>query len=223
MTIYGLEHVASRGGQTMSSENKNIMGKNDFLHLLVAQLEAQDPLNPMDSTGFTAQLAQFSSLELLQNIDTTLGGLSGSQAVLTNSQAVGFIGKSITAVGNQIQAHEDGGAALQFDLDEDAAGIYAKIYDGQGNYINQIEVGATAAGRHSINWDGLDYLGGRAPKGNYTYEVSAIDELGNSVGVTTFASGTVTGVQYKDGQAFLQCDGREIALGNVVQVSAQQP
>lgn len=220
MATYGLDQVSSKGGQIESStpSNNQVMGKDDFLRLLVAQLGAQDPLNPMDSTGFTAQLAQFSSLEQLQNINSTLGTIGSSQSVQTNSQAVGFIGKSITAVGDTVQVLNGESHSLQFSLDKDAAGLYIKLYDSQGNFIRQIESGPTGAGQQRLLWDGRDYLGGQAPDGSYSYEVAAIDELGNSVPVTQFASGVVDGVNFKNGQAFLKCGNQEIPMGNVVQV-----
>lgn len=222
MAIYGLENVASRGAQTTATSNENIMGKNDFLHLLVAQLEAQDPLNPMDSTGFTAQLAQFSSLEQLQNVNIALSEIGNSQSVLTSSQAVGFIGKTITALGDSFEMESGMNQEIHFTLSEPAAGLYVQVYDQAGNFMRQIEVGQMAAGEQSVTWNGVDYLGGQAPDGTYTYEVAAIDAAGNSVSATTFASGTVTGVSYKDGVAYLQCGNREIPMGNVVNVGLPQ-
>ena len=222
MAIYGLENVASKGGQTSATSNNNIMGKDDFLQLLVAQLKAQDPLNPMDSTAFTAQLAQFSSLEQLQNINLSLGTIGTSQAVMTSSQAVGFIGKTITALGDTVEVQSGQSQGIQFSLGEPAAGLYVRLYDQMGSFIRQIEVGQTASGQQQVSWDGLDYLGGRVPDGTYSYEVEAIDEQGNSVSTTTFASGTVTGVSYKDGVAYLQCGTREIPMGNVVNVSVPE-
>lgn len=218
MAIYGLENVGSRGGQTTVTSNDNIMGKDDFLNLLVAQLEAQDPLNPMDSTGFTAQLAQFSSLEQLQNINIALSDIGTSQSVLTSSQAVGFIGKTITAIGDSVEMASGMSQRFQFTLNEPAAELYVQVYDQAGNFIRQIEAGQLSAGEHEVAWNGLDYLGGQAPDGTYTYEVSAVDEAGNTVTATTFASGTVTGVNYKDGVAYLQCGDREIPMGDVVHV-----
>lgn len=218
MAIYGLENVGSRGGQTTVTSNDNIMGKDDFLNLLVAQLEAQDPLNPMDSTGFTAQLAQFSSLEQLQNINIALSDIGTSQSVLTSSQAVGFIGKTITAIGDSVEMASGMSQRFQFTLNEPAAELYVQVYDQAGNFIRQIEAGQLSAGEHEVAWNGLDYLGGQVPDGTYTYEVSAVDEAGNTVTATTFASGTVTGVNYKDGVAYLQCGDREIPMGDVVHV-----
>ncbi|MFZ1984861.1 MAG: flagellar hook capping FlgD N-terminal domain-containing protein [Desulfatitalea sp.] len=218
MAIYGLDQVASKGAQTAAAAKKDIMGKDDFLRLLVSQLQSQDPLNPMDSTAFTAQLAQFSSLEQLQNINTTLGTIGTSQSVLTNGQAVSFIGKTITAIGDTIDVQNGQSQSLQFSLDTAAEGSYLRVYDRQGNFIRQIETGALPAGQNSVSWDGRDYLGGQAPSGTYTFDVEAVNELGNSVPVTQFVSGTVTGVHFLNGVAYLQCGSREIAMGNVVNV-----
>jgi flagellar basal-body rod modification protein FlgD len=218
MSIEGLAQVPSRGGVANSSSDKKIVDKDDFLHLLVAQLKSQDPLNPMDSTGFTAQLAQFSSLEQLQNINTTLSAIGTSQSVLTNSQAVGYIGKTITAYGNSTEIRNGQVQPIHLSLSRDAYGSYVKIYDTYGNFIRQIETGPLPAGQHRIAWDGRDYLGGASPEGVYRFEVAAIDELGNSVPVTPYASGVVTGVHFRDGQAYLQCGNQVLAMGNVVRV-----
>jgi flagellar basal-body rod modification protein FlgD len=218
MSIYGLDQVASKGAQATKTASKDVMGKDDFLRLLVTQLQSQDPLNPMDSTAFTAQLAQFSSLEQLQNINTTLGTIGTSQSVQTNSQAVSFIGKTVTAIGDTIDVRSGQSQSLQFSLDKNASGSYLRIYDKQGNFVRQIETGALPAGQSSTSWDGRDYLGGQAPDGTYTFEVEALDELGNSVPVTQFMTGLVTGVHFQNGVAYLQCGNREIAMGNVVNV-----
>ena len=217
MSIVGLNQVSSQGGTTAAAKSQ-AMGKDDFLRLLVTQLQAQDPLNPMDSTGFTAQLAQFSSLEQLQNINSNLGSIGSSQAVLTNSQAVGFIGKNITALGDRIYVNNGQSGPLQVNLDTDAASVYFKVYDLNGNFIRDIEAGNMAAGQQSVTWDGRDYLGGQVPDGAYRYEVMAVDADGNAIETTTFTSGTVTGVNFKDGLAYLLTDNQEIPLGNVVQV-----
>lgn len=223
MTIAGINQVASRGGQVAAGEKQQVMGKDDFLHLLVAQLKAQDPLNPMDGTEFTAQLAQFSSLEQLQNINGSLGDLNTSQAVLTNSQAVQYIGKTITAVGDSFEVRNGNAQPLHFSLNQDAHGLYARIYDAHGNFVRQLEGGYTNAGDGNIAWDGYDYLGGRAPDGDYYFEIAAMDGNGNSINATTFATGLVNGVQFENGQAYLQCGGRKIPMGNVVRVVGEDP
>jgi flagellar basal-body rod modification protein FlgD len=217
MNIVGLDQVGSNAAQT-SEAKSSAMGKDDFLHLLVTQLQNQDPLNPSDSTEFTAQLATFSSLEELQNINSTLATVSTSQSVLTNSQAVDYIGKQIQAVGDQLFLNNGESGPVEFDLVGDAAGVYAKIYNQYGDFVQDIEAGPMAAGHQSIRWDGNDFQGRPSPDGSYRYEIFSLDENGNTVGATTFTTGRVSGVYYKNGLAYLVTADQEIPMGNVVQV-----
>jgi flagellar basal-body rod modification protein FlgD len=217
MTVVGLDQVGSQAAQTSESK-KSVMGKDDFLQLLVTQLQNQDPLNPADATEFTAQLATFSSLEQLQNINTTLGDVSTSQTVLTNSQAVDYIGKQIQAIGDQVYMNDGQADPIEFDVANDAAGVYIKIYNQYGEYVQDLEMGPMSAGQHSVQWDGLDHEGRTAGDGTYQYEVAAIDADGNTVSVTSFTQGTVSGVYYKNGIAYLVTADQEVPLGSVVQV-----
>ncbi len=89
---------------TTTASTKNVIGKDEFLKMLIAQLKHQDPMNPMDGTAFTAQLAQFSSLEQLQNINTQLTSFTRQQQSLGNTQAVNLIGREVLAKGDTIQA-----------------------------------------------------------------------------------------------------------------------
>lgn len=217
MDIVGLNQVPSRGGQVNSSK-QDVMGKEDFLHMLVAQLKAQDPLNPMDATGFTAQLAQFSSLEQLQNVNNSIERLATSQSIMQNSQAINFIGKTISALGNTIAVEDGTSTPIEVDLGTNAAGAYINVYDTYGQFVRNLEVGALPAGHQSIDWDGLDHLGNQAPDGNYTFEVNALDVQGNTIPTITYTTGSVTGVNFKDGTAYLLTENQEIPMGNVVEV-----
>ena len=217
MNIVGLNQVGSNAAETKEAK-ASAMGKDDFLHLLVTQLQNQDPLNPADSTEFTAQLATFTSLEELQNINSTLEGVSSSQSILTNSQAVDYIGKQIQAVGDQLNLRNGQGDTIEFELSGDAAGVYVRIYNQYGDFVRDLEAGPTAAGHQSITWDGQDMYGQLAPDGPYHYEISSVDAAGNAVPATTFTTGRVSGVYYKNGLAYLVTADQEIPMGNVVQV-----
>jgi flagellar basal-body rod modification protein FlgD len=217
MSVVGLDQVGSTATET-TEPKASTMGKDDFLQLLVTQLQNQDPLSPMDSTGFTAQLAQFSSLEELQNINETLGGVGSSQTILTNSQAVDYIGKQIQAVGDKLHLNEGEPTPIEFDLSQDSAGVYVKVYNQYGEFVQDIDAGPMSAGQQSLEWNGMDYQDQQAPAGTYSYEVMAMDAEGNTSSVTSFTTGTVSGVYYKNGLAYLLTADQEIPLGNVVQV-----
>ncbi|NNF99216.1 MAG: hypothetical protein HKM93_07545 [Desulfobacteraceae bacterium] len=217
MPVNGINSIMSAGDQPKEVA-KNVMGKDEFLNLLVAQLKHQDPLNPMDSTGFTAQLAQFSSLEQLQNVNDNLNTMGSSQSLMANSQAVNYIGKTITARGDGLNV--DGGYAddIRFDLQSDAAAVFVNVYDATGNFVRNIEAGAMVMGEQSIPWDGLDQAGNQAMDGSYFYEVNAIDIAENEVGVDTFTTGTITGVNFRNGSAYLLAGSMEIPLDQVISV-----
>jgi flagellar basal-body rod modification protein FlgD len=217
MDIVGLNQVASRGGQVESSKNETL-DKDDFLQMLVAQLQAQDPLNPMDATGFTAQLAQFSSLEQLQNVNSTLEGMVTSQSIMQNSQAIDFIGKTVSALGNTIAVEEGVSTPIQVDLATNAASAFINIYDAYGGFVRNLELGGLPAGHQNIDWDGLDHLGNQVPDGNYTFEISALNAEDSNIQTTSYTTGHVSGVNFKNGTAYLLTKNQEIPMGDVVEV-----
>ena len=221
MSISGLETVQVSGTE-FSSTKSNVLGKDDFLQLLVAQLKAQDPLNPMESTAFTAQLAQFSSLEQLYNVNENLGNLQAAQASLTNAESVGFIGKTVTATGNAIQVADGDSSDIHLELSADAKEVFVNIYDGNGNFVRGLEKeaqeSALKAGPQSLEWDGKDRSGNIVADGVYTFDVYAKDFQGQAVNATTLTAGIVTGVTFKNGAAYLQAGKLEIPLTKVIEV-----
>lgn len=220
MSLIGIDNVQSAAQTSTQASSNDTLGKDEFLTMLVAQLQYQDPMNPMDSTGFTAQLAQFSSLEQLENINSTLETQSTHYASNENAQAVQFIGKQVTAVGNTLDLDESGQATVNFDLQGDAAATYIKIYDAAGAYVGDLEVGPLAAGEQQVTWDGTDQNGQPLPEGQYQFDVLAVDEQEVPVSATTFSTGVVTGVSYQNGEAYLQTDSFLLPLSSVVRVDA---
>jgi flagellar basal-body rod modification protein FlgD len=197
----------------------SVLGKDDFLNLLVAQLKHQDPLKPMESTEFTAQLAQFSSLEQLYNVNDNLGNLENSQAAMHNNQAVSMIGKTAWARGNIVQKTDAASPDLYFGLDRDASETMVYIYDARGNFIKTIAAGAREAGSHSISWNGTNDEGSPVPDGPYQFEVLAGDAQGNTVSSETFVVGLVSGVTFDQGTAHLQVNDLSIPMQAVVRVA----
>ncbi len=203
----------------LSTSQSTALGKDDFLNLLITQLQNQDPLNPTDSVEFTAQLAQFSSLEQLGNVNENLVELKNFQASINNSQAVSLIGKTITANGNFIQLADDGPVDCNFSLDDDAALVVANIYDSTGEFVKAFEGSNLTAGPNTLYWDGTDKNGNRVADGNYTFEISAVDANGQDIDATTLFTGTVDKVNFENNASFLSAGNQKIALGDVIQVA----
>jgi flagellar basal-body rod modification protein FlgD len=207
------------GGSELSANKSNIMDKDDFLSLLITQLQNQDPLKPTDSTEFTAQLAQFSSLEQLSNVNNNLMELQNFQASINNAQAVSLIGKDITAKGNFLQLTDDLPVGCPISLANDAAVAVVNIYDGAGEFVTAIEGQNLSAGQHTLFWDGTDNHGNRAVNGNYTFEAMAADARGENIQTTTYFNGMVNKVTFENNLSYVITDNQKIALGDVVQVS----
>ncbi len=219
MTIAGISQTASDASSTTkSAADNNTLGKDAFLTLMVAQLQNQDPLNPADGTEFTAQLAQFSSLEQLQNIGSTLEDFEVYQSVSNNIQAAGFIGKTITATGDTFGVNEGVADTIRYDLEGDADSVYIQIYDSAGNFITDIDAGFQAAGEQQVTWDGEDEYGTAVDDGVYTFSVMATGADGETVGSTSYTTGIVSGIDYESGETSLLVNGREVSISSVIRI-----
>jgi flagellar basal-body rod modification protein FlgD len=213
---------STQSAETQASASVEILGKNDFLNLLVAQLQHQDPLSPTESTEFTAQLAQFSSLEQLNNINDNLKNMELFQTSMTNSQAVSYIGKEITAKGNTVQLESGRPAECQFELEANAALATISVYNVNGGFVKSFETGPLNSGRQSAAWDGTDRNGNPVSAGLYRFEVQAVDADNQDLSVTPLMRSVVTGVSFKDQTASLITDLQTIAIDDVIAVSEGQ-
>ena len=166
----------------------------------------------MDGTAFTAQLAQFSSLEQLQNINTQLSAFTKQQQSLGNTQAVNLIGKDVLARGSSLSA--DGSpVTLSYSLGADTASGQVQIYDSNGMLVDTLSFKNQKQGLNSITWNCPS-----SAKGTYSFAVSALDNSGKAVSADTLVQGTVTGVNYRDSATYLNVGGREIGFSDVISV-----
>jgi flagellar basal-body rod modification protein FlgD len=194
------------------------MGKDDFLTLLITQLQNQDPLNPADSTEYTAQLAQFSSLEQLSNVNKNLEYMHLYQASINNAQAVSFIGKEIISLGNDVRVTDGQAESCRFELSGDAGGVVVNIYNPAGNLVKAIEQGAMDNGRQTVAWDGTDQNGNMVPDGDYTFEVMAVDPNDQKVEAVTYSAGLVEGVTFIEGRTYFLVGNQKISISDIVEV-----
>lgn len=202
----------SSQGSSTTSKTKSL-GKDDFLKMLVAQLKNQDPLKPMDGTEFAAQLAQFSSLEQLTNMNTQLQNLGLYQTTASNTQAVNLLGKEVS-VGKLNNFQVEGATAdFSYNLPMGATQVTIRILDASGREVDRIEAGKQTAGLQNVTWNR-----GNNGNGLYSYKVDAVDANGKTVTAETMMTGKVTAVQYKDNAIYLTVNNQEIAFNDVVSV-----
>jgi len=202
--------------------SQNTLGKDDFLQLLVTQLANQDPLEPMDNEQYITQMATFSQLELLQNMNSNLEkslnwSLLLSQTI-NNTMATSLLGREVQVSTDSVVIDDSGTSKIRYDLAKSADDVTIKINDSDGNLVRALRENGANEGRHEITWDGLDANGNQMPKGTYTIEVEATDSEGNIVDAAAYFTGTVDNVRYIDGQAYLSVDDVLIPLSQIMQV-----
>lgn len=201
------------------AKDRTQMGKDDFLKLLTTQLKSQDPMNPMEGQEFAAQLAQFSSLEQLLNINESIGGQSSALEQLADrinrSSASGLLGKAVQAQGDTIQWKGDGEVALGFDLEDPATDVNLTIRDAAGRPVLEQNLGGLDADFHEFGWDGTDSNGNPLPSGSYSFSIDATDRDGEAVETTSYQNGTVDRVTFSDGQPMLWVNGDQVPLSDV--------
>ncbi len=210
------------GSAQATVQERSQMGKEEFLRLLVTQLSHQDPLNPMDGQEFAAQLAQFSSVEQLLNIQQTLvdnGELNGMLAQGINSGvASGLIGRDIDASTPVLYWDGGGASSASVDLNGAAASVKVVLRDTGGNIVRTLDLGALGEGRHEIDWNGRDQNGAAVPKGTYHMEVIAEDAAGDSVNASTTVSGRVDRVTFGQDGIKLWIGELSLAMSHVTSV-----
>jgi flagellar basal-body rod modification protein FlgD len=208
---------------TASTSTQGALGKDDFLKLLVSQLQNQDPLNPMDGTQFASQLAQFTSVEQLANINSTLQtSISASQLLnqsISNALSTTVIGKEVRATGSTFNYSGTGTMKTGYTLPSAAVTAQVQILDSKGNVVRTIQNTGVAAGDTDVTWDGLTDSGVQAAAGTYTTKVTATDASGASITASPFFYGIVSGVRFKSTGTVFVVDGQEINLSDILEVS----
>lgn len=205
--------------RTLARSTAGAMGKDDFLKLLVAQLKNQDPLSPARPEEFASQLAQFSSLEQLQQVNASLEAQSTATAmqslVNANTAAIGVIGRTVIAAGDGVALDGSTPAEVRFDLGGAAARTRLEVLDEDGDVVRTQELGAIPGGRAkaTIVPDGL-------PPGSYRYRIVATDESGESVAAQTYTTAHVDAVRYGSKGPSLLAGPFTIPLADVVEIVA---
>lgn len=192
--------------------------QDSFLTMLMAQLQNQDPLNPMENTEFTAQLAQINTVEQLQGVNQNLGYLQLYMASMNNSQAIGFIGKEVLASGDSVYFDGYNQQDINYRLQGNASQVAVTVYDTSGRLVRTLHAGAQASGPQQITWDGRDGNGNLMAEGTYSFKIMATDVSGGTVGSTRMLTGVVDGVTFQDGITYVTVNGQKIPIGDIVEI-----
>jgi flagellar basal-body rod modification protein FlgD len=194
MTTVGSSTSTSGTSTSQSATSKATLGTNfnTFLNMLTTQLKHQDPLSPMDSTQFTNQLVQFSSVEQQINANSNLEKLISLQTQTQTAQSVSYLGQDVEVAGSTLP-YQGNTTSFSYTLPSDVNKCEVQIKDSSGAVVYKA-TGDTTTGRHDMSWDGTNTSGKTVDQGLYTINVVASKADGTAVTATTTVTGQVTKV-----------------------------
>lgn len=206
-TVANLDPTLTNIPAAAKKTNNSQVDKNEFMTLLVTQLKNQDPLNPMDSQQFAVQLAQFSQLEQLTQINQKLGGDQNSASSLAT-----YLNHEITFNSDGTQVSSGDGGSLKLNLAQAASVVKVALTDSTGAVKQVLDLGALSAGKHTVPLRDLT-----VPNGQYGLVVSALsvggEQFDPSFAVSGVVSGFVPGADPK-----LLVGSKEVSPSDVVEV-----
>ena len=179
LTNLGINRTTSTAAQTATGTSSGL-GTSDFLKLLTAQLQNQDPFSPTDNSQMVAQLAQITSTSGIADMGTTLKAIQAKLGATSTADALAYVGKNILTEGATAYGRTTGGLAGAVELDGDASDVSVSISDANGQVLNTLQLGAQKQGTVSYDWDGKTAAGADAGTGPFTVKVSAAN-AGKSV------------------------------------------
>jgi flagellar basal-body rod modification protein FlgD len=192
------------------------LDKDAFMKLMLAQMKNQDPTNPLKSHEMAAQLAQFSGLEQMQNINTTLTELLKAQKPTESFQALNFIGKAVSGDSARVSRMKgDKSHDFNFTLPDDAKDIDIKVRNTEGEIIRNVTLHDMKKGENKFQWNGQNDAGASVPVGDYQFMIEAKGSNGKKLFVQTDFSGIISGVSYTNEGPVLMVGNQSVKLKDV--------
>lgn len=193
--------IPAAAGGTSAASDANA-SQDRFLKLLVAQLNNQDPMNPMDNAQMTSQMAQINTVTGIQQVNETLKSMAAQFTTLQVLQGASMVGHQVLVEGNTL-SRSGGVAAGAIELAGKADAVKVEILSPGGQLLDTMELGALDAGRHGFEWDASSYQG----TGDPSYRVSAT-LAGKAVQATSLARDQVVSVGSDQGAMTVQLQNR---------------
>lgn len=210
--------TASTTTSTSAATSKADELKNQFLSILLTQLQNQNPLDPMDTKEFTGQLAQFSSLE--QQIDTNskLDSLLSNLQTNATTSAFTYIGKNATIMSN-MTAYQGGEADWDYSLPKDAKSVKISVLDQNGTVLFQTTQGKMNAGAYGFKMSASDFTTQPAEGAILTLKIDAADADGKAIASTVQTTVTIDGIETTDDGVDMRAGNLLFGMADIVKVS----
>ncbi|MDM7914788.1 MAG: flagellar hook assembly protein FlgD [Candidatus Eisenbacteria bacterium] len=189
---------------------RTALGKDQFLKLLVTQLQNQDPLSPLQPHEFASQLATFTSVEQLTEVNDALmsqGETLHLNALLSKTAfSAALLGREVTAEGDRVAIPEEGAGRIRIEVADAGGAATLRLFDEDGREVASRELGSLPGGRQDVDLpEGL-------PPGSYHYKIEVKDSEGEAVSVITYTRGIVGGVSFEGGEILLRLADADIEV-----------
>ncbi|WP_337245250.1 flagellar hook capping FlgD N-terminal domain-containing protein [Luteimonas sp. gir] len=207
------------GGGKAADKKDASLGQADFLRLMTEQLKHQDPLKPMENSAFLGQLAQFSTVQGIQDLNSSVNGFANAMASDQLLRGANLVGRDVVLPSAKLALPSEGSATGL--VAAPAAGIVNfDVTDANGELVHQFSVPATAAGEVAFAWDGTDAAGNRLPAGTYGIAARHLAGSGESSVLSTYVRARVDSVSVGSDGLYLDLDGLGTApIGYVLRVN----
>jgi len=208
---------ATTAATTTTASNSTTLNQSDFLKLMTAQMQNQDPFNPVDNTQMVAQMAQFSSLAGISEMSTTMKSIADKLNVTSVSDAMAYVGKTVLTAGDTAYGRTSGGLAGGIELGAAASNVNVTITDANGGVLKTMSLGSADKGTVNYDWDGKTATGEDAGTGPFKVIVNAQNN-GTTVASQNLVWAPVQSVSTTTGAAILTLPG----LGEVPVTAVRQ-
>jgi len=209
-------------GSGLSAVTNNSMGKDDFLKMLISQLKNQDPMNPMDGTQFAAQLAQFSSLEQLSNLNSNVKASIDANYLLSqsinNTMSTTMIGKEVKISQDTFKVDNQKEVKIGYELPASAKNVTVNIYNNENVLIKTIKNLPVDEGETKLSWDLTDNGNRKVQNGSYHYEVVAQDASDSKMEINSYLVGTIDSVRFSESGSSIVVNGNEFMLSDILEI-----
>lgn len=185
-------------GPSANASNDPAAMQDRFLKLLVAQLNNQDPMNPLDNAQMTTQMAQINTVTGIQTLNLTMQTMAEQFSTMQQIQGISMIGRSVLTEGDRLAVSDKGEGSGAFELAGAATSVKVEVLTPGGLVVDTLELGAQDKGRHDFQWDAGKYSGDtsdlrfRVTAGNKDSAVAATPLMQSQVVATGSANGQFT-------------------------------
>ncbi len=200
----------------VDGKKHNKMGKDEFLRLMTVQLKNQDPMDPMKQDKIAGELAQFSQLEQLSNLNTKFDTLTQNKNVEDKFYGASFLGKEVVTSGSSLKFEGEGTESdILFALPKPASKVVVRIFDSKNNMVGEIWKENIGRGNQTFTWDGMQLDNSFSGPGEFKTQVYAWDQFADPIDVETKSIGRVESVFFENGETVLKVDGKKVFLRDV--------